>query len=112
MRNFLLRFLLVVLVAAQTTTISFGQGSLTPPAGPAPTMKSLQQIEPRMDLQNAPASAVTTSDANYDFIINQAGSYYLTANIATSKPNAIQINTAGVTLDLNGFRISRASGST
>jgi hypothetical protein len=71
----------------------------------------LQQIEPRIDLQNAPASAVTTTDANYQFIITQAGSYYLSANLGVTKPNGILINAAGVTLDLNGFEISRASGS-
>jgi parallel beta-helix repeat protein len=74
-------------------------------------MKTLQQIEPRIDLQNAPTSAVTTTDANYHFIITQAGSYYLSANLGVTKPSGILINVAGVTLDLNGFEISRASGS-
>jgi hypothetical protein len=52
----------------------FAQGSLTPLGAPAATFKTLQQIEPRIDLQNAPGSAVTTSNANYHFIINQPGS--------------------------------------
>jgi parallel beta-helix repeat protein len=86
---------------------SFGQGSLTPPAAPAPTFKTLQQIEPRIDLQNAPASAVTTSDPNFHFIITQPGSYYLSANLAATKISGIQINAEGVTLDLNGFEVSR-----
>ncbi len=86
------------------------QGSLTPPGAPAPTMKTLEQIEPRIDLQNAPAAAVTTTDANYHFIINQPGSYYLSANLGGTKTNGIRINAEGVTLDLNGFEISRAGG--
>ena len=66
---------------------------------------------PASSYSKAPASAVTTTDSNYHFIISQPGSYYLTANIAATKTNAIEINVAGVMLDLNGFRISRASGT-
>ena len=90
---------------------AFPQGSLTPPGAPAPLMKTLQQIEPRIDLQNAPASAVTTSNASYHFIITQPGSYYLSANLGVTKLNGIQISVPDVTLDLNGFHISRASGT-
>ena len=58
------------------TTISvLAQGSLAPPGTPTPTMKTLQQIEPRTDLQATPAPpGVVTTDANYHFIINQPGS--------------------------------------
>ena len=87
------------------------QGPLTPPGAPAPTMKTLDQVEPRIDVQNAPSSAVTTSNANYHYIINQPGSYYLSANIGVTKTHGIQINAAGVTLDLNGFEIARSSGT-
>src|SRR3954463_4391092 len=90
---------------------AFPQGSLTPPGAPAPTMKTLDQVEPRIDLQNAPASAVTTTNADYHFIIIQPGSYYLSASLAVTKTNGIQINAEGVTLDLNGFQISRGSGT-
>ena len=89
----------------------FAQGSLTPPGAPATTMKTLQQIEPRIDLQNAPASAVDTTSATSHYVINQPGSYYLSDNIAVTKTNGIQTTVEGVTLDLNGFRISRGSGS-
>jgi parallel beta-helix repeat protein len=90
----------------------FGQGSLTPPGAPAPTMKTLDEVEPRTNLQATPAPAgVDTTNANYHFIITQPGSYYLSANLTVSKPNGIQINAEGVTLDLNGFQISRASAS-
>jgi len=91
---------------------AFGQGSLAPPAAPTPTMKTLQQIQPRVDLQaTIPDPSVTTSDPNYHYIITQPGSYYLSANLGVTKTNGIEINAEGVTLDLNGFQISRASGS-
>src|SRR3954468_25060565 len=102
----------LLILAFQLFSFSaFPQGSLTPPGAPAPTMKTLDQVEPRIDLQNAPASAVTTTNADYHFIISQPGSYYLSANLGVTKTNGIQINAEGVTLDLNGFQISRTSGS-
>ena len=75
-------------------------------------MKKLDEMEPRTNLQAIPAPAgVDTSNADYHFIINQPGSYYLSANILVTKTNGIQINVEGVTLDLNGFQISRVSPS-
>ena len=90
----------------------FGQGSLTPPVGPAPTMKTLAEVEPRTNLQSNPAPAgVDTTNADYHFIINQPGSYYLSAKLVVTKPHGIRINAPGVTLDLLGFEISRGAGS-
>jgi hypothetical protein len=72
---------------------ALGQGSLTPPGAPAPTMKTLQQVEPRTPISSAP------------FTITEPGSYYLTTNLTVSSGNAITITTNGVTLDLNGYTI-------
>src|SRR5437762_1154008 len=83
------------------------QGSLTPPGPPAPTMKTLDQVEARTPID----ATHTPGDANNDFIINQRGSYYLTGNLAIIKATGIQINVSDVTVDLNGFEISRSSGS-
>jgi len=68
-----------------------GQGSLTPPGAPAPTMKTLQQIEPRTPISEVP------------FTISGPGSYYMTTNLTLGKDNGITIAANDVTLDLGGF---------
>ena len=88
----------------------FSQGPLPPPGPPGPTMKTLQQIEPRIDLQAVPSPTGVSTDANYELIITQPGSYFLSGNLVVTKPNGIQVSAAGVTIDLNGFQISRSSG--
>jgi hypothetical protein len=82
----------------QLSTV-FAQGSLTPPGAPAPTMKTLAQIEPRTSISSAP------------FTISVPGSYYLTTNLTVSSGNAITIAANGVTLDLNGFTIASTAPS-
>lgn len=74
-------------------------GSLTPPGPPAPTMKSLQEIEPRTLISSVP------------FTISAPGSYYLANNLTVATGNGIVIATNGVTLDLNGFTISSTAPS-
>ena len=76
------------------------QGSLAPPGAPAPTMKSLAQIEPRTPIASAP------------FSITAGGSYYLTTNLTIGfVANAITITANNVTLDLNGFTISSTTAA-
>jgi hypothetical protein len=48
---------------------AFAQGPLTPPGAPAPTMKTLDQVEPRIPLVVG-ASGVTT-EPSYHFVISQ-----------------------------------------
>ncbi len=79
----------------------FAQGDLTPPGAPAPTMKSLDQIEARTPIAGG-TSTVT---------ISQHGSYYLTGDIAVTTGNGIVISADNVTLDLNGFRVSSSAAS-
>lgn len=74
------------------------QGQLAPPGAPAPTMKTLDQVEPRTPVQGLAAVP--------PYIITQPGSYYLTGNITVSTGDAIRIQASGVTLDLNGFQIT------
>ena len=83
-------------------------GSLTPPGAPAPTMKTLDQVEPR-----TPINATNTpGDADSLFKITQPGSYYLTANVTgVSAKHGVEIAASGVTLDLNGFDLVGVAGS-
>src|ERR1035441_8295747 len=78
---------------------SAGGGSLIPPGTPAPTMISLDQIEPRTAITSAP------------YTISSPGSYYLTANLSVTNGNAITITANRVTLDLNGFTLSSTQAS-
>jgi hypothetical protein len=94
-----LLFSILIIASGFESSTLLAQGSLTPPGAPAPTMKSLDQIEARTPISSAP------------FTITAPGSYYLTTNLSVSSGDAIDINTNGVTLDLNGFTISSSSAS-
>ena len=86
-------------------TFLLAQGPLTPPGTPAPTMKSLDQIEPRTPVD----AAHTPGDGNNIFIITNSGSFYLTTNVtASSAKNGIRILADNVTIDLNGFGLDGA----
>ena len=73
---------------------ALAQGSLTPPGAPAPTMKSLAQIEPRTPIATLP------------FTISSPGSYYLTTNLnGFPSYSGITISANNVAVDLNGFAL-------
>jgi parallel beta-helix repeat protein len=86
----------------------YSQGPLTPPGAPAPTMKTLDQVEPRTPID----ATHTPGDADSLFKITQPGSYYLTANVTgVNAKHGIEIAASGVTLDLNGFDLVGVPGS-
>ena len=99
---------LPLLVVCLLPSSAFSQGSLTPPGAPAPTMKTLDQLEPRtiVNAANTPGDALNT------FRITQPGSYYLTGNLTgVSGKSGISISSSGVILDLNGFTLQGVAGS-
>ncbi len=63
---------LVPLLLFGSVSSGLGQGSLTPPGAPAPTMRSLDQIEPRTPISTLP------------FTITTGGHYYLTKSLSTT----------------------------
>jgi hypothetical protein len=90
---------------------SHARGNLTPPPGvPAPVMKTLDQVEPRI-----PVNATTCpGNASATHIISQSGSYYLTGPLTGGSGKAgisITGTNISVTLDLRGNAMTGVSGA-
>jgi hypothetical protein len=81
--------------------VAFGYaGNLDPSGPPAPTMKTLDEVEPRIPIN----ADNTPGDTLYEYVISSSGSYYLTENVATTK-GGIRVHANDVTIDLTGFAL-------
>jgi parallel beta-helix repeat protein len=96
-----LAFPTLLTINSQHST-AFAQGSLTPPGAPAPTMKTLDQVEPRIPI----GVSTTPGDANGIFNITNSGSYYLTGNVyGQTNKSGIVVAADNVTIDLCGYAL-------
>lgn len=80
--------LFLILAAAS----AFAQGPLIPLTAPAPSMKTLNQIEARTAIPPSP----TVPLAGPHYMISRPGSYYLTGNIEVVSGNGINITASDV----------------
>jgi hypothetical protein len=95
-------------LAAVGMTVAAHAGSLAPPGAPAPTMKALDVVEPRIPIGplTTPGTAMSVHQ------ISQPGSYYLTGNlVGEAGKRGIEIVSSGVSLDLSGFTVEGVPGS-
>ena len=89
---------IILLTAVSLAAASAYAGGLEPTSPPSSTMKTLDEVEPRIPIPGS-TSAVAT------FIISESGSYYLTGN-RRSYGIGIQVNADDVTIDLMGYTLT------
>jgi len=99
--------LMVALVLILAGLMSAGE--LEPPSAPAPTMKTLSQVEPRIPINGD----TTPGTAGSTYEISASGSYYLTGDLVGEAGKfGLIIHVPNVSIDLNGFSLVGGPGMT
>ena len=89
----------IVITVASVAGLLVWSGDLEPPGAPAPTMKPLDQVEPRTPIRAA----------DLPLTISTSGSYYAVEDLVTAGAG-IKIEVDNVTIDLMGFGLSGGLG--
>jgi len=92
---------ILALAALAIFSISVYAGKLEPSKPPGPTMKTLDEVEPRIPVQSLGGSA------NAKYMIKQPGSYYLTGDVVVLATNehGIAVEANDVTINLEGYSL-------
>lgn len=96
----ILHLFFITLLIISVPTISLA-GSIQPTSPPGSTMKTLDQVEPRIPI----GDGTTPGDDSSLYKITSPGSYYLTGNVTINFKHAILIDSDDVTVDLSGYRL-------
>ncbi len=107
--RFLCPSFITLIVVPAMGAAAHAQCDNNPPPGPITAVyKTLDQVEPRIPL----SACRTPGDADSVYRISQPGSYYLTESLSVPAGfSGIEVTTADVAIDLNGFRIRGLAGS-
>ncbi len=92
---------ILVLAGLLVFSVLVVAGDLEPSGPPGPTMKTLDEVEPRIPIQSLSGSAGAM------YVIDRPGSYYLTSDVNVVDPNknGINVDSNDVTIDLAGFAL-------
>lgn len=111
------RLIVALLLALVLPALGFAQGALAPSGPPAPTMRTLGELDASLtELVKKGEARIAVDllpgDATALHVITQPGSYFLRSNLVSysATQSAIRVTADGVTLDLNGFAV-RGSGA-
>ena len=106
-----LRLCAVAILTASLPHAGYPQGPIQPPGGPAPTMKTLDQLHDRIEIAEERLERRIPL-SSFPVTIIRPGSYYLIGSptFSATSGNAITVTVSDVTIDLMGFTLRSEPG--